>query len=101
MRRSVARKIAVLFHRLPLKPIVLRARPKLCLSLGIRLAFFSMPKAVELNDILDGGVVKFVDTLAKLVGLTYDGGEEEEGVGDRVETFPQMVLRTENGRAVC
>ena len=43
-----------------------------------------MPKAVELNDILDGGVVKFVDTLAKLVGLTYDGGEEEEeGAGEK------------------
>lgn len=35
-------------------------------------------KAIELNDILEGGVVIFVDTLTKLVGLTYDGGEEEE-----------------------
>jgi len=37
-----------------------------------------IPKAVELNDMLEGGVVKFVDTLTKLVGLVYDGGEEEE-----------------------
>jgi hypothetical protein len=43
-----------------------------------------IPKAVELNDALEGGVVKFVDTLRKLVGLTYDGGEEEEeGAGEK------------------
>jgi hypothetical protein len=40
-------------------------------------------KAIELTDILEGGVVKFVDTLTKLVGLTYDGGEEEEGAGEK------------------
>jgi hypothetical protein len=33
---------------------------------------------------LEGGVVKFVDTLAKLVGLTCDGGEDEvEGTGEK------------------
>lgn len=40
-------------------------------------------KAIELNDILEGGVVIFVDTLTKLVGLTHDGGEGEEGAGEK------------------
>jgi hypothetical protein len=43
-----------------------------------------IPKAVELNDMLEGGVVRFVDTLKKLVGLAYNGGEEEEeGAGEK------------------
>jgi len=45
---------------------------------------YPIPKAVELNDILEGGVVRLVDTLTKLVGLAYDGGEEEEeGTGEK------------------
>jgi hypothetical protein len=36
-----------------------------------------------LNGILEGGVVKFVDTLAKLVALAREGGEEEEGTGEK------------------
>lgn len=45
-------------------------------------ALYPIPKAVELNDILEDGVVKFVDTLTKLVGLAHDGGEKE-GTGEK------------------
>lgn len=48
-----------------------------------------------MNGILEGGVVRFVDTLAKLVGLARDGGEE--GTGENAYSGEDSTDGAEDG----